>query len=121
MPRPGKRNPLVEGAEKVAVVLAGFDYNVHAEDFVLYELHRLIEEDRASFDDAEFRNLIDEGIRAHIQDDLDTRAHLAGTLRSAGLKGEANTVATRVIHALEDLETDLCNVAVVVRNYIGYL
>jgi hypothetical protein len=49
------------------------------EDFVLYELHRLIEEDRASFDDVEFRRLIDEGIRAHIEGNLQTRARLAGS------------------------------------------
>jgi hypothetical protein len=111
----------VEGVEKTAAALAGTDYGVDSQDFILYELHRLIEEDRASLDDAEFRNLIDEGIRAHIQDNLDMRARLSGILRSAGLRGEAHIVATRVVHALEDLEADLCNVAVLVRNYTGYL
>ena len=121
MPQPRKPSGIVEGVEKTSAVLAGTDYGVHPEDFIFYELHRLIEEDRASFDDPEFRNLIDEGIRAHIQDNLHTRARLAGTLRSSGLRGEAHTVARRVVHALEDLEADLCNVAVLVRNYIGYL
>jgi tetratricopeptide (TPR) repeat protein len=121
MPQPRKSSGIVEGVEKTAAVLAGTDYGIDPEDFILYELHRLIEEDRASFDDADFRNLIDEGIRAHIQDNLGIRAHLAGLLRSAGLKGEAHTVATRVVHALEDLDADLCNVAVLVRNYTGYL
>jgi hypothetical protein len=121
MPQPRKPSGIVEGVEKTAALLAGTDYGIDPEDFVLYELHRLIEEDRASFDDAEFRNLIDEGIRAHIQDNLGIRAHLAGILRSAGLKGDAHTVATRVVHALEDLDADLCNVAVLVRNYTGYL
>jgi hypothetical protein len=121
MPPPRKQNPLLEGAERAAAVLAGFDYKVDAEDFVLYELHRLIEEDRASFDDAEFRNLIDEGIRAHIEDNPDVRAQLAGMLRGAPLSGEARTVAMRVVHALEDLQADLCNVAILVRNYAGYL
>lgn len=121
MPRPQKPSSLVEGAEKTAAVLAGFDYAVHSEDFILYELHRLIEEDRASFDDAEFRKLIDEGIRAHIEDSLDIRARLAGLLRSAGLTGEAGTMAMRVVHALEDAEADLCNVAALVRSYTAYL
>jgi len=111
MPQPRKPSGIVEGVEKTSAVLAGTDYGVHPEDFIFYELHRLIEEDRASFDDPEFRNLIDEGIRAHVQDNLDTRARLAGTLRSSGLRGEAHTVARRVVHALEDLEADLCNVA----------
>jgi hypothetical protein len=121
MPRPAKRNPLVEGAEKAAAVLAGFDYNIHAEDFVLYELHRLIEEDRASFDDAEFRNLIDEGIRAHIEEHLEIRARLAEFLREAPLRGEAHTVGMRVVRALEDIQADLCNVAILVRSYTAYL
>src|SRR4030095_6454064 len=121
MPQSRKSSGIVEGIEKTVAQLAGTDYNIHPEDFVLYEMHRLIEEDRASFDDTEFRNLIDEGIRAHIQENLHIRAHLAGRLRCAGLKGEAHVVATRVVHALEDLEADLCNVAVLVRNYTGYL
>lgn len=121
MPRPKKPSALLEGVEKAAAVLAGFDYGIHPEDFVLYELHRLIEEDRASFDDAEFRTLIDEGIRAHIEDDIEIRARLAGMLRSSPLKGDAKTMALRVVHALEDVEADLCNVAVLVRNYTSYL
>src|SRR5688572_5571571 len=121
MPQPRKSAALVQGTEKAAAELAGFDYGVHREDFVLYELHRLIEEDRASFDDAEFRNVIDEGIRAHIQEMPHVRASLARILRSAPLKGEAQTVAMRVVHALEDMESDLCNVAALVLNYTGYL
>jgi len=121
MPQPRKSSGIVEGVEQTAALLAGADYNIPPEDFVLYEMHRLIEEDRASFDDAEFRNLIDEGIRAHIQGSHEIRARLAGILRSAELKGGAYLVAMRVVHALEDLEADLCNVAVLVRNYTGYL
>jgi hypothetical protein len=123
MPRPPKQKPnaLVEGAEKAAATLAGFDYNVDPEDFVFYELHRLIEEDRCSFENAEFRRLIDEGIRAHIEGDVVVRARLAGILRNATMTGDAYTVAMRVVHALEDVQTDLCNVAVLVRNYTAYL
>jgi hypothetical protein len=87
----------------------------------LYELHRLIEEDRASFDDAEFRRLIDEGIRAHIEDNLENRARLSAALRSAPLTGDAQTVALRVVHAIENMLSDLCNVAVLVHNYTTYL
>ena len=119
--QPRKPSDLLEGAEKTALALAGTDYAVDDQDFVLYELSRLIEEDRASFDDPEFRNLIDEGIRAVLQDNLERRARMSGALRSAPLKGGAQTVAMRVIHALEDIETDLSNVAVVVRNYTAYL
>ena len=121
MPRPKKPSALMESAEKTAAVLAAVDYGVHPEDFVLYELHRLIEEDRASLDDSEFRTLIDQGIRAHVEDNLDLRAHLAGLLRSATLAGDARIMAGRIVHALEDIEADLCNVAVLVRSYTAYL
>jgi hypothetical protein len=121
MPQSRKSVELVEGAERAALVLAGIDYGVDPQDFVFYELSRLIEEDRASFDDPEFRNLIDGGIRAHIHDNLHVRARLSEALRAASLTGGARLVADRVVGALEDVESDLCNVAVVVRNYTAYL
>ena len=37
--------------------LRDFDYHVACDDFLLYELGRLIEEDKASFDEAEFEEL----------------------------------------------------------------
>lgn len=120
MPRPQKPDPIVEGADKAAAALAGFDYKVDAEDFVLYELHRLIEEDRASFDDPEFRTLIDTGVRAHVAESPEIRAKLAGILRAAATE-QSRTVTLRIVHALEDLNTDLCNVGVVVRSYMAYL
>jgi tetratricopeptide (TPR) repeat protein len=121
MPRPNKPDPLLQSFEDVAAVLEGFDYSLHPEDFVLYELHRLIEEDQATFDDPAFRKLVDDGIRAHIEDNLEVRARLAGILRSASLQGESRVIAMRVVHALEDLESDLSNVAVLVRNYTKHL
>jgi hypothetical protein len=116
-----KPTALVEGLERIAAALAGSDFAVHPEDFILYELHRLIDEDRASFDDPEFRNLIDEGIRAHIQENAAIRARMAGSLRTTSFTGEAQNLAAKVIHALEDMNADLCNVTVVVRIYIAYL
>jgi len=120
MPRPQKTDSILEGAERAAAALAGVDYNVDAEDFVLYELHRLIEEDRASFDDPEFRTLIDSGVRAHISEVPEVRAKLAGILRSASTE-QSRTVTLRIVRALEDINTDLCNVGVVVRSYTAYL
>jgi hypothetical protein len=119
MPRSRKSDAILEDAEKAAAALSSFDYGIDAGDFVLYELHRLIEEERASFDDPEFRTLIDSGVRAHIADNLEVRAKLSGILRSAAdLSG---TVTQRIIRALEDVHTDLSNVAVVVRSYTAYL
>ncbi len=120
LPRPQKNDSILEDIEKAAASLAGFDYNVDAEDFVLYELHRLLEEDRASFDDSEFRTLIDFGVRAHIEENPVARAKLAGILRSA-VTGKSRTVTLRIVRALEELHTDLSNVGVLVRSYTGYL
>src|SRR5438552_1354786 len=120
MPKPEKKDPVLEAAERAAAALAGFDYSVDQEDFVLYELHRLIEEDRASFDDAEFRTLIDAGVRAHAGERPEIRAKLAGRLRSA-ITPKSRTVLLRVVHALEDLTIDLTNVGVIVRNYTAYM
>jgi hypothetical protein len=120
MPRPPKTDSILEDIETAAAAIAGFDYNVDAEDFVLYELHRLLEEDRASFDDPEFRTLIDFGVRAHIEENPAARAKLAGILRSA-ITEKSRTVTLRIVRALEDLHTDLCNVGVLVRNYTNFL
>ena len=113
----------VESLESVTAVIAGFDYRVEPDDFVLYELARMIEEDRASLDDEEFRRLIDEGIREHVEENMQVRAELAGILRTAmrEIAPSARPVAIRVIHVLEDADSDLRNVGVVVRTYTAYL
>src|SRR5881296_2075007 len=104
----------VESLESLTAVISGFDYRVEPDDFVLYELARLIEEDRASLDDEEFRRLIDEGVREHVEENMQVRAELAGILRDAEHKLDTATraVARRVVRALEDDESDLRNVGV---------
>ena len=122
MPRPRKANP-VESTETIAALLEGFNYGVEPEDFVIYELIRLIDEDRASLDDADFRRLIDEGVRAHIEDNPSIRTQIVRTLRLAvnALSPETKTIAMRVIHALENMDADLTSVGVIVRTYTSYL
>src|SRR3989442_13921918 len=73
--------------KKDANPLENFDYLVECEDFLLYELGRLIDEDRASLDDEEFRRVVDEGIREHVETRLEVRAELAMRLRAAGPAG----------------------------------
>jgi hypothetical protein len=112
-----------ESVEILANAIAGFDFGVHEDDFVLYELNRMIEEDRASFEDEEFRILIDEGIREHVEENLAVRARLTGRLRIAARSVDpaTRTVASRVIRALENTGYDLRNAGVVVRVYTAYL
>src|SRR5262245_3004000 len=95
--------------------LEGFDYGIDCEDFLLYELARLIEEDHASLDDDEFRRLIDAGIHEHIERRLDVRAKMALRLRTSG------TLPDRILEAVEDIETQLHNIPQILESYATYL
>jgi len=128
---PTSRNPkkpageisVGESVDILSNTIAGLNFLVDADDFILYELNRMIEEGRASFEDEEFRILIDEGIREHIEENLPLRAQLAGRLRIASRTVDPKTraVAERVIRALENTLYDLRNAGVVVRTYTAYL
>jgi hypothetical protein len=109
--------------DALSTIIQGFNYGVAADDFVFYELGRMLEEDRGSFEDEEFRRLIDDGIQRHVEDQLPVRANLAARFRLAlpGLDLKTHDVAMRVIHAIENVETDLRNVAVIVGSYTAYL
>ena len=79
--------------------LEKFDYRIECDDFLIYELGRLIEEDRASFDDEEFRRVIDAGIHEHIERRLDVRANMALRLRTDG------ALRDRLLRTIEDIES----------------
>src|SRR5215470_4055686 len=100
----GTKTPIGESVEIIAQSIAGFDFNVAPDDFILFELNRMIEEDRASFEDEEFRILIDQGIQQHIEENLAIRSNLAGALRNSILEMDpaTQTIARRVIRALEN-------------------
>jgi hypothetical protein len=102
MPRP--ENPL-----------GNFDYRVGCDDFLIYEIGRLVEEDRASLEDDEFRRVIDAGIHEHIERRLETRANMAQRFRSSGL------AADRTLRAIEDIDTPLRDIPLIIYSYAGYL
>jgi hypothetical protein len=94
--------------------LQSFDYCIDCDDFLLYELGRLIEEDRASFDDEEFRRVIEAGIHEHIERRIDVRAQMARRLRSVrGPKG--------LLHAIEDIESPLRDMPEIIQSYTAYI
>ena len=101
--------------KKDANPLENFDYLVECADFLLYELGRLIDEDRASLDDEEFRRVVDEGIREHVETRLEVRAELAMRLRAAGPAG------SRMVPVVEDIEAPLSSLAPIVKSYTAYL
>src|SRR5215471_10021428 len=95
--------------------LENFDYRVECDDFLLYELGRLIEEDRASLENDEFRGVIEAGIHEHIERRLDTRSNMASRLRTAG------QYLDRTLHAIENIELPLRNIPQVIQSYTAYL
>jgi hypothetical protein len=92
-----------------------FDYRVGCDDFFLYELGRLIDEDRASLEDDEFRRLIEAGIHEHIERRLEIRAEIAACFRKSG------AMPARTLHIVEDIEAPLGDIPVIVQSYTAYL
>src|SRR5262245_49556033 len=95
--------------------LEEFDYRIECDDFLIYELGRLIEEDRASFDDEEFRRVIDAGIHEHIERRLAVRANMALRLRTSGAPRD------RLLQTIEDIESPLRDIPEIIHSYTAYL
>ena len=92
-----------------------FDYRIGCDDFFLYELGRLIDEDRASLEDEEFRRLIDAGIHEHVERRLEIRAGIAARFR------KLKPISTRLLNVIEDIEASLRDVPLIVQSYTAYL
>jgi len=95
--------------------LGHFDYRVGCDDFLLYELGRLIEEERASLEDEEFRRVIESGIHEHIERRLDVRAEMALQLRKSGQR------STWILRSIENIEARLSDVLEVIESYTAYM
>jgi hypothetical protein len=95
--------------------LENLDYRVECDDFLLYELGRLIEEDRAAFEDEEFRRVVESGIHEHVERRLDVRAEIARRLRANAAK------SARLLHAVEDIESPLRELPEIIESYTAYL
>jgi hypothetical protein len=95
--------------------LVNFDYRVGCDDFFLYELGRLIEEDKVSLEDEEFRRLIEAGVHEHIERRLDSRAEIAARLR------KLRPAPERILRLVEDIEAPLREVPVIIQSYTEYL
>jgi hypothetical protein len=95
--------------------LQHFDYRIDCDDFLLYELGRLTDEDKASFEEEEFRTVIEAGIHEHIERRLDIRAEMARRLRVS------SSASDRLLHAIEDIESPLRNLPQIIQSYTVYL
>jgi hypothetical protein len=96
--------------------LEKFDYRIPCDDFLLYELGRLIEEDKVSLDEPEFGRLIEAGIAEHVERRLDIRADMALNLRKDPRPGSG-----RLLRAIEDIETPLRDFPEIIQSYAAYL
>jgi hypothetical protein len=123
MPRRNDFTPNLESADALAHLFEDFDFHVEPDDFLIYELSGLIDDDRATFEEEAFRRVIDEGIREHVEERLDTRAGMAAVLRLAfrRLDEPGQRIAMRTIRALEEVDFPLHNVSLVVRTYTAYM
>ncbi len=123
MPKRKELTPSIEGADALARLLDDFDYEVEGDDFLLYELSNLIEEDRANFEDEGFRRVVDAGIRQHFEERPGLRGRMWARLRLAlpDLSESTKRIALRTIRALEDMDFPLHNVSLVVRTYTAYM
>jgi hypothetical protein len=95
--------------------IENFDYRIECDDFFLYELGRLIDEDHASLEDDEFRRLIETGIHEHVERHLEIRAELAAQFR------KLDGIPARMVHLIEDIEAPLGEVPLIVQSYTAYL
>jgi len=109
--------------DALAALLRDFDYRVECDSFLIYEIDRLIEDDRASFEDEEFRRIIDTGIHDHVDTQLSARAEIAARLRNAspGMDEDARRIARRVLKAVEDTDFSLRNAGVIVHTFTAYM
>src|ERR1051326_4760325 len=95
--------------------LDNLDYRAGCDGFFLYELGRLIDEERASLEDEEFRRLIEAGIHEHIERRLEIRAEIAARLRRAGAMHRS------LVQLIEDIEAPLRDLPIIVQSYVAYL
>lgn len=96
--------------------LEAFDYRVHSDDFVLYELGRMIEEDRADLQDDDFRRLIDEGIHEHVELQPEIRGRIAAALKASGEKP-----TSRIMRIVAEPSAPLGGLGPIVHSYTAYL
>src|SRR5437773_6514478 len=108
---------------ELAGIFDDVDFHVETDDFLLYELGRLLEEDRVSFEDEEFRRIIDEGVHEHIEERLDIRAEMAKRLRAAlaQIEPAMQRIGRRTLQTIEDIESPLHNASLVVGAYTAYM
>ena len=114
---------MVDSTDLLSDLINDIEFQIGSDDFLVYEVGRLIQDGEPSLDDPEFRLLIEQGIRLHVNPDIHLRARLAERLRRAypEMSSPARRVALDVIGAIEDADFSLDKIGAVVRNYTNQL
>jgi hypothetical protein len=114
---------MVDSTDLLAGYLDEVRYPIDAEDFLLFELGRLIDEGTPSFMNDEFRFLVEQSIRITLNPDIDLRARLVERLRREypHMPSRARKIAPQIIGAIEDSDFSLDRIGAVVRSYTNQM
>ena len=115
---------MVNSADLLSDVIADIEFPIPADNFTVYELARLTADyERPLFKDKEFRLLLEQGIRLHVDSSVDVRARLVERLRHQAPKMDAaaRKITPDVISGLEDIECPLYRIGAVVSSYTNHL
>ena len=115
---------MVDSADLLSDVIADIEFPITADDFTVYELARLTADyERPLFKDEEFRLLLEQGIRLHVDSSVEVRARLVERLRLAAseMDAAARKITPDVISGLEDIEFPLYRIGAVVSSYTNQL
>jgi len=110
---------MAESADLLGDVLSEVEAPPFQDDFLVCQLGRLLEDGEPSFEDSDFRFLIQQGIRLEYDSDIGLRARFMERLRREApeFRGRARRITPDVIGALEDVDFPLHRIGAVVRHY----
>ena len=115
---------MADSADLLSDVIADIEFPIPADDFTVYELARLTADyERPLFKDEEFRLLVEQGIRLHVDSNVDLRARLVERLRHRApeMDAAARKITPDVISGLEDIEFPVQRIGAVVSSYTNQL
>ncbi len=114
---------MADSTELFQTLIDDVEFGIESDDFLLQEMGRLIQDGEPSFENDDFQFVIKQGIRLNVNPNVDLRARLAESLRTAypDMKGPPRRVADTVVGAIEDVDFSLDVVGTVVRAYTNQL
>ena len=115
---------MVDSTDLLSEVIADIEFPIPADDFTVYDLARLTADyETPLFKDEEFRLLLEQGIRLHVDSSVELRARLVERLRDATpeMDAAARKITLDVISGVEDIEFPLYRIGAVVSSYTNQL